>query len=137
MELSTYSKNIQKQVDEIIAQLSETAKEKLIPTLRKLPKGGLEQEIFVNHAFLLDYIVKTPKARAKIEKSQEEYMIRMRLIALFELQKTALFLEHLDHYLLIKPTAYRAFAAHTSQLLQDISYDKVVDRLEKVIQGFS
>lgn len=136
MDYSTYAKNIQKQVYEIVAELSETAKEKLIPTLRNAPQGWIEQRISTNHDFFLGYITKTPKGREKVEITQEDYIIPIRIFALIELQRTALFLEHLDHYLLTKPTAYRAFAAHTSQLLQDISYDKVVDRLEKVIQGF-
>lgn len=136
MDYSTYAKNIQKQVYEIIAQFSDKARENLISTLRDAPKGLIERDIASNHEFLLGYITKTPKSRGKIEKRQEEYIINMRVIALVELQKTALFLERLDHYFLTKPTAYRSFAAHTSQLLQDISYDKVVDRLEEVIQDF-
>jgi len=137
MDFSTYSKNIQNQVHEIIAQFSDKAKENLIITLRNAPQGLIERDIASNHEFLLEYITKTPKARGKMEKEQEEYIVNMRVIALVELQKTALFLENLDHYFLAKPTAYRSFAAHTSQLLQKVSYDKVVDHLEKVMQDFS
>jgi len=136
MNLYTYASNIRYQVFEILDRVETKAINRIVKDLRKRPQGEIEACISDNYKIILEYLSKTPKQREKLEKRYQENILFIRILAIYELQKTALFLERLDYYNLTQPTAYRAFAVHTSCLLQEIQSNNILDRLEQTIQEF-